>query len=268
MITYIICDMDGTLLNEKKQVSPYLFPLLDILKERNIHFGIASGRQYYNLQKCFFDYAKDMVFICENGSIMMEEETLVYADEIPYEKLIHPISHIRKATDAFPVLCGVNGAYIEHTDDEFVENCHMYYERLTIVDDLLVAAKNDTICKLSIYDKIKTDCNSFPYMQGHEEKQHMVLSGDHWVDITNPHVNKGKAIRKLKEMKGIDADSIMAFGDFMNDYEMLKECTYSYAMGNAHPEIKRISNYLADTNEHDGVVKAICERFSIPYPII
>lgn len=266
MIKYIICDMDGTLLNEKKELSPYLPALIDNLKKKGIHFGIASGRQYYNLKARFPAYAKDMIFICENGSIMMEGSSLVYADEIPYKKLIHPVQHLRKAKAAFPVLCGVKGAYIEHSDKEFMENCHMYYEHLTMVEDILEAAKQDTICKLSIYDKIKTDINAFPYMKGHEEEQHMVLSGEHWIDITNPDVNKGKAIQKLKLMKQVQEDEIMAFGDFMNDYEMLQECTYSYAMGNAHPEIKNICSYEAPTNEEDGVVKAICAFLQIPYP--
>lgn len=266
MIQYIICDMDGTLLDEQKQFSPYLFPLIDILHEKQIQFAVASGRQYFNLKERFSAYAKDMLFICENGSIMMEGEQLIYADEIPYEKYLHPLQHMRSAHEAFPVLCGVKGAYIEHTDPEFVENCHMYYEQLTIVDDILEAAQQDTICKLAIYDKIKTDINAFPYMEGHQGSQHMVLSGDHWIDITNPGVNKGKAIQELKKRKQVQAEELMAFGDFMNDYEMLQECKYAYAMGNAHPSIKEICPYEAATNEQDGVVRAVCEALSIPYP--
>ena len=52
----------------------------------------------------------------------------------------------------------------------------------------------------------------------------------------------------------------MAFGDFMNDYQLLQEATYSYAMKNALPQIKQIANYETKyTNEEDGVIQTIKE---------
>ena len=49
----------------------------------------------------------------------------------------------------------------------------------------------------------------------------------------------------------------MAFGDFMNDYDMMKECAESYAMENAHPELKRICKHIAPSNDDNGVMRVI-----------
>ena len=55
----------------------------------------------------------------------------------------------------------------------------------------------------------------------------------------------------------------MVFGDYLNDYEMMQSCKYSYAMANAHPKLKEISNYQAKSNDEDGVMEVIKEYFEI-----
>lgn len=262
---YILCDMDGTLLDEQKRLPAKLFPLLDELKQRNVIFGAASGRQYHNLYERFSHYADDMLFIAENGSMMFEGTSCIFTSEIAHEDLLKPVKRIREAKRAWVVLCGVNSAYIENNEPEFVENCKMYYHRLALVDDVLEAAKQDQICKISIYDAIDTEINGYPFLQGYENGKHMVTSGKHWIDITNPNVTKGSAVAYLKETKKISADECMAFGDYMNDYELLQACSYSYAMANAHPDILKLAKYQALSNEEDGVVKAICTYFDIDY---
>lgn len=264
-MNYILCDMDGTLLNENKELPKKLWSLLEELKKRDIVFGAASGRQYYNLVERFGSYAKDMLFIAENGSMMFEGTTCLYISELSYDQIETPVKRMREAKDAWGVLCGVKSAYIECVQEEFVKNCQMYYHNLTVVDDLLEAAKQDQICKISIYDAIDTAVNAYPFMSGYEGDLHMVTSGQHWVDFTNEGVTKGGAVQELKRIKQITSDDLMAFGDYMNDAELLQECTHSYAMANAHPEIIRIANNTCLSNEEDGVVKAICSYFDIAY---
>ena len=74
--------------------------------------------------------------------------------------------------------------------------------------------------------------------------------------------DKGKALLKLGEMLGISREEIMACGDGMNDYEMLKTVGFAVAMKNACEEIKEIADYVTDSNDEDGVAKAI-EKFAL-----
>ena len=73
----------------------------------------------------------------------------------------------------------------------------------------------------------------------------------------NPEVNKGKALKALMEEIQATPEQTMAFGDYLNDYEMMQSCYYSYAMANAHPDLKVVSNFQAKSNDEDGVVEAI-----------
>ena len=67
-IRLIVADMDGTLLDDEKQMHDQFWPLIDELHRRGILFSPASGRQYYTLLREFADIADEMVFIAENGS--------------------------------------------------------------------------------------------------------------------------------------------------------------------------------------------------------
>jgi hydroxymethylpyrimidine pyrophosphatase-like HAD family hydrolase len=78
-----------------------------------------------------------------------------------------------------------------------------------------------------------------------------------------PGVNKGRAMRMLQEIKGVSPDACMAFGDYLNDLEMLQSVTESYAMENALDEIKRVSKHIAPPNDENGVMRVVKERFGV-----
>lgn len=262
---YILCDMDGTLLDSKKRLPEKLDPMISLLKKHGICFGVASGRQYFNLFQQFGEHAKEMLFIAENGGIVYEGTTPFYVDEIQYEQLVPVVERMRQCKGAYSVLCGVKSAYIEVEDPVFVENANMYYAHLEIVDDVLEAIKQDKITKIAVWDSIDSETNAYPFMKDDSGKLRAVVSGKHWMDISNPGVSKGKAIQIIKEKEQLTSDDFAAFGDFMNDYEMMQECTYSYAMSNAHEDLKKVCHYEALSNDEDGVIKGICALLAIDY---
>ena len=71
MIKLIACDMDGTLLDSAKRLPAELPEVIAKLKEKGVLFCVASGRQYASLRRDFDAYADDMLFICENGALVM-----------------------------------------------------------------------------------------------------------------------------------------------------------------------------------------------------
>ena len=73
--------MDGTLLDSKKNVPKELGYVLKKLDEKNVRFIVASGRQYYNLEKQFKDYNQDLIYISENGAMVFDKGEIVYLSE-------------------------------------------------------------------------------------------------------------------------------------------------------------------------------------------
>ena len=77
------------------------------------------------------------------------------------------------------------------------------------------------------------------------------------IEITNENAQKGLILAKVAKKMGIKKDEVMIMGDSFNDYSMFTEFTETVAMENAIPEIKKIAKYITDTNENNGVAKAI-----------
>ena len=146
MIRLIAADMDGTLLNSRKELPEELPQLLLQLKRENIRFVVASGRQYHNLLAQFPGMEDDITFLSDNGSMIFEQGLPVFLE--PMEKSVWAplVERLREIPGACPVLCGAKTAYCQGRD---LEDIRMYYTRLTHVPDLL-AVEDPSICKISV----------------------------------------------------------------------------------------------------------------------
>lgn len=72
-----------------------------------------------------------------------------------------------------------------------------------------------------------------------------------------PEVNKGQALKTLQESLGISPRETMAFGDQLNDLELLDRAYYSFAVANARPEVRSAARFQTDTNVNGGVLKIL-----------
>ncbi len=88
----------------------------------------------------------------------------------------------------------------------------------------------------------------------------VVVSAKIWLDVMNAKASKGAAIRHLQQALGFTRQQTMSFGDYFNDVEMLEQSYHSYAMANAHPEVKAIARFIAPSNEESGVLQVIQQQ--------
>lgn len=255
--------MDGTLVNSRDELPEDLFERIEQLKQIGVRFVIASGRQYYNLEKRFEAVKDDIIVIAENGAMIYDRGTCIYVDRMKYESVETFILLLREHTEVVTVLCGVKSAYIETKDEEFYRKLRQYYERVEVVDDLLAVAKEDDICKIAVFNEISSEKYIYPLLQPYEDEFKLAVSGNFWLDIMQRGVDKGTGIQKIQEYYQITPKECMAFGDYMNDYEMMQVCEYSYAMANAHPDLKEICKYETQSNNENGVVRELVRFFGL-----
>lgn len=259
----VLCDMDGTLLNDKKEVPAAFYTIMDKLKKQGVCFGICSGRQYETLRCVFPNHYKDMLFVAENGAIVFEGDTCLWTERLDNEWIQKAIDIIRPHEGITPILCGEKCAYVESGDSHFLQNAGMYYKKLRLINRLEDAFKEDSICKIAVYDAVDSFTNGYPALKGLEGYFQVTVSGKEWVDLMKSGTNKGRAVARIKEMKGLDARDCVAFGDFLNDCEMMQECYYSYAMANAVPALKEICRFSAPSNNEEGVITALKELYHL-----
>ena len=82
-------------------------------------------------------------------------------------------------------------------------------------------------------------------------------AGDVWLDCMAKNVNKGHAVKVIQDSLGIKPEETMAFGDQLNDIEMLQQAYYSFAVANARDEVKKAARFQADSNVNQGVLKIL-----------
>ena len=111
----------------------------------------------------------------------------------------------------------------------------------------------DDVIKIALYHEINSEKYIFPFLKDLQPELSVVVSGNHWVDISESISNKGHAITMLQKLLNIKPSETMAFGDYNNDLELLKCAKYSYAMSNAHENIKAIANFETKSNDQFGV---------------
>lgn len=255
MIKLIASDMDGTLLNDKDEIHEEFYQVFQELKKQNIIFAAASGRQYYNLAKRFEKIKDDMMFIAENGTFVVYKGEELLLNALDKETAIELIKIGRHIKESYVVLCGKKSAYIESKDERLIKEVEKYYEKYKIVNDLTKV--EDDILKVTICDFIGSEENSYTYYNDYKEKLQVSVSGQIWLDITDKGVNKGLAINKLQELLNIKHEETMVFGDYLNDLEMMESAYHSYAMENAHEDLKKVARFITKSNDESGVVHAI-----------
>jgi Cof subfamily protein (haloacid dehalogenase superfamily) len=266
-IRLVVTDMDGTLLNDEKQLPADFWPLIEHLRRRGILFAPASGRQYYTLEREFAELADEMVFIAENGSIVMRGGHEVSSDCLAREDALRVVHALRAAAaggiDGGIIVCGKQSAYIERSDPAFFDQVDRYYARLQIVDDLTTVIDDDVL-KIAVYDFGSAEHGTLPHLTDFMTSHQVVVSSEHWLDVNTRTANKGRAVTALQSALGISPAQTMVFGDFLNDLEMMDTADYAFAMHNAHPLLHERARFVAPSNNDNGVVRTIASVLDIP----
>ncbi len=259
-VRVIALDMDGSLLDDDKRVPPDFWPLLDELAARGIVVAPASGRQYATLRAQFG--RDDLVYIAENGAYVVRDGAEVASDVVATTTARAVVGAVREAVassglDLGTVLCGKRSAYIERVDEPFVAQVRPYYALLEAVGDL--SAVDDDVLKVAVYDFGDAERGAGPLLGRFDDEARVLVSGRHWVDVMSPTADKGTALRAVQRELGVTPEQTMAFGDYFNDLGMLAAAHWSYAMANAHPDVRAAARFVAPSNNDNGVVRTIRE---------
>jgi len=262
MIRLIAMDLDGTLLTDNKELPPDFWELANLLMSKNISLAIASGRPFHNIASLFQPIKEQIFFVCDNGSYVVEGSKELSINQLDREPIAKIVTKARALEKVYPVLCGKDLAYIENTDEDFARNALKYYQEFRVVEDLTQV--DDIILKVSLCDLIGSEMNSYPHFQDMKDAYSVAISGQIWLDFTNLDGTKGQAIKKIQEYKDISPDETLVFGDYLNDLDMIQNAHFSYAMKNAHPQIRKAANFVTESdNNHFGVTATIKKLFSL-----
>ena len=239
-IKLIAADMDGTLLDSAKQLPEGLFPLIRALRARGVRFAPASGRQYYTLYEQFGAIAEELLYISENGAMVCDGSEIISFEAMPVEEVCRAVETVRVLPGVYTIVSTRDGGVYEDEDDPaFLRNMKMYCARHRGVPDLLEFVRHEPVCKVALFCEGRAEQVLLPAFASFAGTSQVALSG---------------------------ADECMAFGDYLNDLELLQAVGEPYAMANAHEALKKVAKHICPSNDEDGVCRTLRAVFGIDKP--
>ncbi|WP_338232552.1 Cof-type HAD-IIB family hydrolase [Companilactobacillus muriivasis] len=281
MIKLIASDMDGTLLNEKMEVSSRNIQAIKDAEKNGIEFLIATGRGLSEA-KPFLKNHVHPGFITLNGAEVFD----------PKEKLISSNPLSREAQKKVVALFNKYNVYFEVITDKGIFS-NDREARVTNLANLLMKLNPGTSFKQALKDTqervkmmpmnfvdnyddvLNNDSYQIMKLIGFNEHEHRILaplkkeitktikdvvptsSSPNNVEVNSIDAQKGIALLQYADNKNILPEEIMAIGDNLNDYSMIKSAGVGVAMANAIPAIKEIAQTQTDSNINDGVAQII-----------
>ncbi len=255
MIKLIASDMDGTLLDETQSVPEGTFDLVLRLRDAGISFVASSGRRYDTLHEMFEPIADCMDFVASNGA-----QVVVGGKFVDVEVFSHAaVRRLARAVDLFDTL---HLALFDSTNSYLLDDEERFEREMdknlpNPVRALEVPSPEVNILKASVY--CDEDVMDMAYALTRELGEDFVFapSGRKWIDVMQRGVNKATGIEQVMSAHGVQASELMAFGDSMNDYEILRMAGTSCAMGNGRSAIKQISTKVIGTNAENSVQREL-----------
>ena len=271
LIKALFFDLDGTLLNSEKKVSPKTRQTLEKCVENGYKLFIATARppllkrmlgwddgfmslftggSYYNGGCVEINGYKEYIFIDDR----VVKEIL---DCIANYKNLNISLQLEQEKHAFKIPIDEKyykswGIYIDETlnlnqiDNLKCVKILLFYSNLidstTFIDDELIFTINK-ICadRVPFYFTDKRKC----------------------IQVMGKSVNKLNSIEKIREKFNFTKDEIAVFGDDVNDMEMLSEYPFSFAMGNGSDKVKKAARFVTLDNDNDGIHEAICNLLKL-----
>lgn len=251
-VTLIASDMDGTLLDENGQVPPETFDLILALREHGVRFVASSGRRYDRLCD-FFSPVKDrMDFVASNGA-------QVFADGVQIDREVYShlaIRRLAKTVAMFPnmhlALFDRTKSYLLDDEDKFVREVDKDLPNVERIYEL--PSPQVSIIKASIFcDDGNVMDNAYVLQRELGGLFTFAPSGSSYIDAMQPGISKASGIAQVMEYHGIDASEVMAFGDAMNDYEIIRFVGTGCAMANGRPALRAVADRVIGSNVEHAV---------------
>ncbi|MFV0396035.1 MAG: Cof-type HAD-IIB family hydrolase [Coprobacillaceae bacterium] len=278
-IKVIIMDVDGTLMNSDKKLSPKTKKALLKAQEQGMILILASGRPTSGLVDLGKELEMDKhhgLFVSYNGSMVIDLETdkVLFNQPMSVEQGKAVLEHMKKFERVRPMIDKDEYMYVNNVYDNYIEfngapfNVFEYESR---GGNFMLCEKEDLADFLDYpINKILTTSDP-DYLKEHHEAMmepfkdslSCMFTGPFYFEFTAQGIDKAKALDSALRPLGYTPENMMAFGDGHNDASMVKYAGLGIAMENAVDDLKAIANDITLSNDEDGIAAALEKHLNI-----
>ncbi len=262
-IKMLVLDIDGTIFRKDYTATKRVKDTLKKIVEKGIKVVLCTGRMYAATKQIAKELGLTTPVICYQGGLVKnfcDNEKTLWERTMEKTLALDVIKELKKRKVFFNLY--INDILMVEEDNylirQYVDARNIKYEVVNNCEELDLTGVNKI---LAIDDDTKLIENLQKEMaEKYKDKLYVIRSTPRFCEFSNPEATKGNALRYLAKMWDLKQEEIMACGDQDNDIEMLLAAGTKVAMGNATEDLKKIADYVTDTVDNDGVVKAV-EKF-------
>mgnify|MGYP002517830110 CR=1 FL=1 len=246
MVKIAFFDIDGTLLKlGRKELSPNTLAALQMLQHNGILLCMATGRSYPGIPH--FDGIAFDIYLTFNGSYVVSHDRVIRKEPLNRSDVACIVRNLRRMNRAIAI-SNTSEIVTNGTDPELEQ--YFSFGR----SELIIAENFDELCNGDVF-QIMCSCRKEEYNRILEGTTNARITAwwDKAADIIPLSGGKGAAVADVLKFFGFSRDEAIAFGDGINDIEMLQAVGTGVAMGNAKAAVKEIADEICGSVEDDGV---------------
>ena len=264
----IAFDMDGTLLNEKKNISWRTKHYLKKLSKQGHKIILASVRPSRALIRYYIELQLDTPMICYNGANVFSPNDPNFKPiefEFPKEVIVEIIDKIRPHIKN--VMCEDEQNIWVDKKDEYLDTFFWYNGMNVIYGELKdTLNKNPMTCIVQTPFEYRDTNDLDKVMESYPDLCDRFWTGSPYFEIFYKGISKGSSLEVISKYYDIPKERVIAFGDAENDREMFEFAGISVAMSNGKDSLKKAANHVSiRDNNHNGIyhtLKQILKRFA------
>lgn len=258
----VFIDIDGTLIRKDHSLSQVTIETIKKIKQLGIHVILVSARPYHGILSISDQLELSNIPIASlNGSYIREGNTVLLNSKIDLDILKDLHNQLKKYNVS--IIYYQQMKWFAESENQYTENEKKITEVPLIIDDFnsLVERwklENNAPNKLLVVGEALEIQNIQSQIQPQfAASLNMCTSKPVYLEVMHIGSSKQAAIEYFLKHLKIKKEEVIAIGDNFNDIEMIQFAGLGIAMGNAPDEVKSIADHITDTNNNDGVAKAI-----------
>ncbi len=261
MVKLIVCDVDGTLVEDGGSVASFSSEYYDVIRklyQKGVRFAVCSGRQRVSVEKLFYPVLDLIYLAVDGGSMVFYQGKCVYSKTLPQDVCCEIIEDARKIPQCDVMVCGRERAYATSEDSEMYRwLVGSYGFDVRAVGDLTRNVPDEMV-KISLYHRNMVEELTNPWFSPKwKGRVKLNLAGIQWLDCVPKDAGKGTAVEYIQNCLGVSCSETVVFGDNQNDIEMFRRADTSFAVENAREEVKKIATSFCKSYEEDGVLQQL-----------
>jgi len=264
-IQWVVIDLDGTLLNPDHCISAYAKRVLKRLANKGIQLVLATGRHYQDVYLLAQQLQLPIWLITSNGArVHNPQAQLIYENHLP-APLVKQILDLSQGFAVHRNIYQQDLWLVEEPNAPLLQIHHASgfgYQQVDFaqiphhhIDKFYFNAPYANL--LPLYQQLNRTLG---------DQLYITFTTEIYLEVMNKGVSKGQALQKLCQQNQIQLNQVMAFGDGLNDVDLLQSVGHPVCMANAHPELKQRVPQAHSTlsNAEDGVAHYLVQHFLRP----